>query len=408
MNRQIVAFLSLLISITSCKKENNFPENQQLEAKLQKVADSMRLEINELVGFPIPGIHLYIDGPKGNFFVSSTLDSSKKITQSHWFRFASFTKHFTSVAILNMEEDGWLNINDTITSFIPGTAIPYVPNTPEWDIPFKKQITIKQLMSHTAGVYDSDNEIDPVLGEKYTDFMLSLNPNHTFTTEDFTLINKSRNLSYFTPGTGYAYTNVGYSMLATIISRVYSQKVKFPRSFSDYMQEVIVPAVPSSKNFIRFPDNANDNRIPLPGVNGMIYNGRNDTISITTYNPTILIGQGNGQGTIKAVHDWFRNNVKGNGVLSLNTVRKLYNPFTPDYSNSEYTFGAENIGNLGIGHSGARAGNLCFVIYNKSTDVSILGYLPFWDLTDNKNSFINNNLVPLYVTMELLVDEYLK
>ena len=401
MNRRLIFFFSILIGITSCKKENSFQENQQLEAKLQKVADSMRLEINELVGFSIPGIHLYVDGPKGNFFVSSVSDSSKKITPSHWFRFASFTKHFTSVAILNMEEDGWLNIDDTITSFIPGTTVPYVPNTPSWNIPNKGQITIKQLMSHTAGVYDSDNEVDPLLGMRYTEFMLSINPHHTFTTEDFTSHNISRKLSYFTPGTGYSYSNVGYSMLATIISRVYSQRVKVPRSFSDYMQEVIIPAVPSTKNFIRFPDKALDNTIPFPGVNGMIYNGKNDTLSITTYNPTILIGQGNGQGTIKAVHDWFKNNMIGNGALSLNTIQKFY-------SNSEYTFGTENIGSLGVGHSGARAGNLCFVIYNKATDVSIVGYLPFWDLTDEKNSLINNNLFPLYTTMELLVDEYLK
>jgi len=36
---------------------------------------------------------------------------------------------FNSTAILNMFEDGWLDIYDNIIDTIPGFEIPYVPDT---------------------------------------------------------------------------------------------------------------------------------------------------------------------------------------------------------------------------------------------------------------------------------------
>jgi len=396
-----------LVLLASCKKENNISEDVAKTQKLQAIADSMRLEVNKLVGLPIPGMHFYLEGPKGSFFISTADDDTKKLTANHWFRMASITKHFTSVAILNMQEDGWLNIDDTITSFIPGTNLPYVPNTPSWDIPHKEKITIKQLMSHTAGVFDSDNEEIPALGQTFTNYKLNINPNYAFTTEDFTSFNASNNLSYFEPGTGYHYSNVGYSMLATIISRVYSIKQQVDRSYADYMHNVVVAGVPNIKGLIRFPDLASENKIPSPGTDGMIYTVKKDTIRITSFNPSLLIGQGNGQATIKAVHDWFRANMKGNGVLKLNTLQLISTPFVPDFSGSEYTFGTQIIGNLGIGHAGDRVGNSCFIAYDKATDISILGYIPFWDLTDGQNSLVNNCILPLYYTMEYMSKELL-
>ena len=71
------------------------------------------------------------------------------VDQNTHFRIASNTKTFTSAAIMLLNQQGLLNIDDTIVSNIPGTANPYVPATAQYDIPNKASITIRRLSSHT-------------------------------------------------------------------------------------------------------------------------------------------------------------------------------------------------------------------------------------------------------------------
>jgi len=66
-----------------------------------------------------------------------------------------------------MMEDGWLSIYDFIVDTIPNMEMPYVPSNEEWDIPYKNQITIEQLLQHSAGVYDVDNNPVPNSGGMY-------------------------------------------------------------------------------------------------------------------------------------------------------------------------------------------------------------------------------------------------
>lgn len=393
--------LACALLFAACSKSDPAPDTRL--ARMQQLADSVRADVQSRVGVPLPGMHFYLQSPQGTYFVSAAANASSRLTSSHWLRFASVTKIFTSAAMLNMAEDGWLNLDDVITDNIPGSNIPYVPNTAAWNIPYKSQITLRQLMSHRAGVYDADNDVVPSLGDSYTNYMLALDPNHTFATEQYTQYLTDETLSYFPPGEGYHYSNTGYSMLSVIISRVYSFRQQVPKTFSQYMTEVLIPAVPAAVNAIRFPDQAADNRVPQPGCDGFIYNSVTDTSRITTYNPTITIGEGNGQGTLKGVHDWIRSLYKAAGPLNAQSVQMLYTPLMPDYSNTQYTYGSEVFDGFGRGHTGARAGNLTLFSYNAATDISIFAYFPFWDLTDGRNSLIGNGLLPLFTAADLLV-----
>jgi D-alanyl-D-alanine carboxypeptidase len=156
------------------------------QSRLQAITDSMRLVTESAIGKPIPNLNVLVQTPTAYYFLSSSSSSSGKITQDTWFRFASFTKNLTATAILNMHEDGWLDIDDRITDSMPGSAFSYVPNSSDWNIPYKNNITIRQLLSHTAGIYDSDNDSVPGLGGlSYTDYMLQSNPNTQFSTSQF-------------------------------------------------------------------------------------------------------------------------------------------------------------------------------------------------------------------------------
>jgi len=394
----------LLFFVCSCKKENIDLGEVTLQFRLQQIADSMRVQMEKSVGFTVPGLHLYVQGPKGSFFVSSAPSFPEKITENHWHRFASITKLFTAAAILNMAEEGWLNINDKIIDKIPGSNTSYVPGGSAWDIPFKSEITIAQLMSHTAGIFDSDNDTVRALGFSYTDYKLQANPFHPFTTDEYVGINARYQLSYFEPGKGYHYSNVGYSMLATIISRIYTLKRGLSKTYANYMEDIMIPAVPSTKGRIRFPDQAIDNIIPIPGSNGMIFRSKKDTTNMISYNPSLLVAQGNGQGTISAVHHWVRSTLKGEGALTKATLQLMNSPFIPDYSREEYTYGIQSFGSLGRGHSGARAGNLTIAAYQPTTDISVYGYLPMWDISNGIQTLSENNLIPMYIALDLMAE----
>ena len=60
------------------------------------------------------------------------------------FRIGSISKTFTSVLILKSEEDGKLNLDDTIENFFP-------------DLPNSEKITIENLLSHRSGIFNFTN-----------------------------------------------------------------------------------------------------------------------------------------------------------------------------------------------------------------------------------------------------------
>jgi CubicO group peptidase (beta-lactamase class C family) len=77
------------------------------------------------------------------------------------FRIASMSKAITSVATMILLEEGKLLLNDPVSKFIPSFAkttvmVPppsgAVPGTPVSAVPAKRQITIRDLLTHTAGI----------------------------------------------------------------------------------------------------------------------------------------------------------------------------------------------------------------------------------------------------------------
>ena len=135
--------------------------------------------------------------PKGEFFATTLEDVSAK---SH-FRGASTTKTFTAAAIMLLDQRGLLRIDDALTAKMPGRDQPYLPDTPGFAIPHKEQITIRQLLSHRAGVFDVANQDIPAglplpySGMNYLDWVGEKDLRHSFTQRDVV-----KNDAIFPPG----------------------------------------------------------------------------------------------------------------------------------------------------------------------------------------------------------------
>ena len=121
------------------------------------------------------------------------------------FESGSVAKQFTAAALLLLQQDGKLSIDDPVRK--------YIPELPDYGSP----LTIRHLLNHTSGIRDWGTVMS-LTGAGRGDRVIS---------QDlaFDVITHQRALD-FTPGAEYSYSNSGYNLAAIIIERV--SKQKFP------------------------------------------------------------------------------------------------------------------------------------------------------------------------------------
>ena len=90
-------------------------------------------------------------------------ESNRPMTQDAMFRIASQSKAITSTAILMLVEEGKIALTDTVSRFIPAfahTTVASRADTGRTVVPATRQITIKDLLTHTAGIsYGTDASV---------------------------------------------------------------------------------------------------------------------------------------------------------------------------------------------------------------------------------------------------------
>ncbi|HEY0964058.1 MAG TPA: serine hydrolase domain-containing protein [Pseudomonadales bacterium] len=98
----------------------------------------------------IPGVSLSIELPNGEIWhtaagVADTL-TGEAMTPLHQFRIGSATKSFTAMLIMQLVDEGKLELGQKLADFFPGR------------FPAGDQITIKMLLNHTAGIFSFTDE----------------------------------------------------------------------------------------------------------------------------------------------------------------------------------------------------------------------------------------------------------
>jgi len=125
------------------------------------------------------------------------------------YRLGSITKQFTSMAVMQLAEQGKLSIDDELTKFLP-------------DYPLQgNKVTIHQLLNHTSGIksYTSlPNFFRTARQELSHDDMLALIKDQSFD---------------FAPGAKMQYNNSGYYLLGMVIEKASGQ------SYAEYLADHI-------------------------------------------------------------------------------------------------------------------------------------------------------------------------
>ncbi len=370
----IIISLAVLVIIPACKKETDDPPVPNTQELIDTTVDLIRLAAEASLGNPMPTLNIFMQTPTETWFSSSANDDFQPITADTYFRFASNTKNFTSTAILNMNQNGWVNIDDKITDTMPGMDIPYVPSTPEWDFPYKDQITIKMLLNHSAGVYDVDNDSVPGFGGySYTQVTQYYEPDHQFNATEMVNQLTINNLFYFVPGEGKHYSNTGYAIAGEIVGRVYSQHSGEQKHLTDYLHDFLYGEGNPVPLQMHFPYLASDKDLPSPFSCGFEYPDATTVDEYCSYNMSAQVAEGNGYSTMKNLNTYIRTLLKGENILSTESVELMKT--STSTADPTYGLGCFYKENLGYGHNGVRVGNMSIMMYDPDNDVSVICYI---------------------------------
>jgi CubicO group peptidase (beta-lactamase class C family) len=222
----LFTFLLLLVSVKPGAKENSIvltdklvPNNIRLTNNISSGSEFTGVEktINAFLRkWTIEGASIAIakDGKLIYAHGFGYADTAMKIETQPYsqFRIASISKLVTAIGVMKLKEEGKLSLTDSV--FGPRGIL----NDPFFGEPRDKRvyrINVAELLSHEAGWtqrYGDQMFMPLVVAEK----MGLKPPVDTKTVVKFAL---EKNLHY-TPGTGKAYSNLGYSILGLVIEKV--------------------------------------------------------------------------------------------------------------------------------------------------------------------------------------------
>ncbi|MCF2529412.1 serine hydrolase domain-containing protein [Yinghuangia soli] len=154
-----------------------------------------------------PGVMgLIVDGDTKTYVTagSSVYGSSTPIDPTAKYRIASNTKTFTSVAVLQLEAEGKLSIDDTVAKWLPNAV-----NANGYS---GANITIRQLLNHTSGLPDY------MPGELNTLYYTMQNVGTQYTPQE--LVNRALARTSTNPNRYYDYANTNYILAGMIIKAV--------------------------------------------------------------------------------------------------------------------------------------------------------------------------------------------
>ncbi|MFN8344261.1 MAG: serine hydrolase domain-containing protein [Spirosomataceae bacterium] len=120
----------------------------------------------------------------------------KQLTTANRFRIGSITKMFTAVMLLQLAEEGKVNLNAPLAEFFP-------------QIPNADKITLAQIFAHRSGIHDA-----------ILDKNLRASPNTSPISKEEMLALITKGKPDFEPDTKHAYSNSGYLVLGLLLEKV--------------------------------------------------------------------------------------------------------------------------------------------------------------------------------------------
>jgi D-alanyl-D-alanine carboxypeptidase len=327
--------------------QDNIPTHRKY-LKIQK-------KLDQAIGEGLVGLTCFIQHPKYGKWTgfSGYSNSGKKtpITGDNIFYIASISKTYMAAATLICVQDGLINLDDSISGYLPFEITENVPNA--------KLLTIRQLLNMTSGIpnYDRNQE----LNKAYINHKINLDTiSHLEILRDYIYGTEA----YFPPGSDYSYSSTNYMLLAMIIDSATNKPHAdvFSKMFKDFGFD---------QTFYKNEFPPKDKLVKAYG--DLDSNGELEDISQMQQETTRwFVGD---DGVMASVSDcalFMEKLVKGNILKQKSTNEMLtwVMPDDPDYGLGlmyDKSFPYKEA----IGHSGSAIGACCDVFYFPKQDITI-------------------------------------
>lgn len=389
MKKLLYISLVSFVFFVSCKKQewvlsysdiecnntlSSHPEAEQFQLLIEKFTQKGCVGISLLVDDPINGIW---QGAAG----FADIENNIGMSPCHLGESASITKTYIAVMIMQLVEQGLIELNDTLSGWIEGGILNKVPNGNE--------VTIQQLLQHRSGIPDV-YELDFIL-----DFFNQPLEVHTFD-KLLTYLYDAAPLSE--PGTTFYYSDGNFVLLSLILVKVYGSLNEA------FVNQIFTPLMMDNAVLINDPLN--------PPVGLMVNywdrynNGLFENISDWELS---LCAASSGNGTDVLATNLIDMNkfIRGmnDGTLIDNNSLNLMTTFNDiPIETRKQGFVAYGLGlgkvqltdHIWYGHFGNHIGSGAIMLYNAEHDISIVVY-------ENSGTFFNDDMKSI-VFGELIVE----
>ncbi len=156
-------------------------------------------------------------------FGYGNLENRIPITQDSIFHVASISKQFTVLAVLLLQEDGKLNVDDDIRQYAGDL------------VSFEEPVTIRQMFNNVSGIRDQWELL----------FMRGIKINDSIGMEDVNATIRLQKTLNFPPQEGYLYSNTGFHLLSVIVERLSG------KTFPDFVKERIFTPLGMDHTMVR-------------------------------------------------------------------------------------------------------------------------------------------------------------
>lgn len=218
--KKILIALTFLTVLASCKQETaeirivHNEKTDRLDSLYSKHYEKGEFNGNVLIA------------EKGNIIFQESFGVANEKTRELLntetsFELASVSKQFTAMGIVQLQKEGKLTYDDTISKYIS-------------ELKHYNNITIKNLLTHTGGLPDYMNLLDEHWDKT----------NFATNRDVIKLYQELEPKAEFKPGERYRYSNTGYLLLATIIERVSG------KSYGEYLNEKIFDPLNMKNTFV--------------------------------------------------------------------------------------------------------------------------------------------------------------
>lgn len=345
-----------------------------------------KLEKNQIVGSSLMFI---VEGKvvARSFYGFADLESKRAVDKNTIFHWASITKTFTGIAIMQMKDRGLIKLDDPITNYIPELNMVHNPYGE------MNQITLKHLLTHSSGFrfstwpWGGDKDWHPLEPTEWSQLVAMFPYSEIL----------------FEPGSKYGYSNPGITFLGQVIERISGE------DYEVYMEKNVLKPLKMYKSYF---DTTPYHLLPFRSNN---YFFKNDTLKTNglDFDTGITVSNGGLNAPLGDMVKFisFLTNASDDiyPVIEISSLEKMWEPhFLMDEDDKlsisrGLSFQILEKGDLRIiGHTGGQRGFLSFYYIHPESKTGAILVFNTVDISSPASS-VTRNL--LYNIRDLLMDQ---